>query len=40
MIQHHTARFVLNKPWLRSNQHHDGITGLSTHLQWPSNKDR
>jgi len=35
MIQHHAARFVLNKPWHRSNQQLD-ITDMLTYLKWPS----
>ena len=40
MIQHRAARFVLNKPWLRSNHHYDSITDMLTYLQWPSLEDR
>ena len=34
MIQHHAARFVLNKPWIR--HHHDSITEMLNELNWPS----
>ena len=40
MIQHRAARFVLNKPWHRSNQNHDSITDMLTSLQWPTLQNR
>ena len=40
MIQHHAARFVLNKPWHRSNQNHDSITDMLTSLEWPTLQNR
>ena len=39
MIQHHAARFVLNKPWHRQQQN-DSITDMLTYLKWPSLEDR
>ena len=35
MIQHRSARFVLNKPWHQRPQN-DSITNLLYHLQWPT----
>ena len=40
MIQHRAARFVLNKPWHRSNQNHDSITDMLTSLEWPTLQNR
>ena len=40
MIQHRAARFVLNKPWHRSNQDHDSITDMLTSLEWPTLQNR
>ena len=40
MIQHRAARFVLNRPWHRSNQNHDSITEMLTYLKWPSLQSR
>jgi len=41
MIQHRAARFVLNKPWMRSSsQQHDSITDMLKYLDWPSLQDR
>jgi len=33
MIQHCATRFVLNRPWHRSNQHQDSITDMLTYLK-------
>jgi len=38
MIQHCTARFVLNKPWRRNCR--DSITNMLLTLKWPSLKER
>ena len=38
MIQHHAARFVLNKPWQRTN--HDSISDILEVLKWPPLKER
>ena len=40
MIQYRAARFVLNKPWHRSNQNHDSITDMLTSLEWPTLQNR
>ena len=40
MIQHRAARFVMNKPWHRSNQKHDSITDMLTSLEWPTLQNR
>ena len=34
MIQHRATRFVLNKPWHRSNQNHDSITDMLNGLHF------
>ena len=38
MIQHRAARFVLNKPWRRTN--HDSISDILEALKWPPLKER
>ena len=38
MIQHHAARFILNKPWIR--HHRDSITEMLNELNWPSLQER
>ena len=40
MIQHHAARFVLNRPWHRSNHNYDSITEMLAYLKWPSVQTR
>ena len=40
MIQHRAARFVLNKPWYRSNQQQHSINDMLNYLKWPSLKSR
>ena len=37
MIQHCTARFILNKPWIR--HHRESITEMVNELNWPSLKE-
>jgi len=39
MIQHRSARFVLNKPWYRGPQN-DSITNMLHYLQWPTLEHR
>ena len=40
MIQHRAARFVLNRPWHRSNYNHDSVTEMLAYLKWPSLQTR
>ena len=40
MIQHHAARFVLNRPWYRLNHNYDSITEMLAYLKWPSLQTR
>ena len=40
MIQHHSAHFVLNRPWYRSNHNHDSIIEMLAYLKWPSLQTR
>ena len=41
MIQHRAARFVLNKPWLRSGQQENSsVTDMLTYLKWSTLQDR
>jgi len=35
MIRHHSARFILNKPWHRGPQN-DSVTCMLHYLQWPT----
>ena len=39
MIQHRSARFVLNKPWHRDPQN-DSITSMLHYLKWPTLEHR
>ena len=39
IIQHHSARFVLNKPWHRQQQN-DSIKDMLTSLKWTSLEDQ
>ena len=38
VIQHHAARFILNKPWKKN--HRDSITDMLQSLNWPLLKKR
>ena len=38
MIQHHAAKFVLNKPWRKN--HRDNITDMLQSLNWLSLEKR
>ena len=41
MIQHLAARFILNKPWLRSaQQENSSVTDMLTYLKWSTLQDR
>ena len=41
MIQHRAARFVLNKPWLKSaQQENSSVTDMLTYLKWSTLQDR
>ena len=41
ITQHRAARFVLNKPWLRSaQQENSSVTDMLTYLKWPTLQDR
>jgi len=40
-LQHWAARFILNKPWLRSaQQENSSVTDMLTYLKWSTLKDR